>query len=166
MTLIVLTPIWLLQSSQKNGNLKINKNFTFVAFSKYILMYKQGFLTNNAVTKIRQGRAQHSLKWKQNKKTVHPRSLNPAEKWDHIFMVLFPWKSNEGLNPAGPKPGYSHTVWVTADEDNFATGLLTRELGKHHYLQWLSCHPPWKWASSVYVSPSKSQYALGSVESH
>lgn len=63
----------------KNENLKTNNNFTFVAFSKYILMYIHGFLTNNAPTKIRQGRAQHSLKWKQNKKTVHPRSLNPAE---------------------------------------------------------------------------------------
>lgn len=111
--LIVLTPIWPLQSPQKLEIWKLTKhsnNFTFVAFSKYILMYIQGFLTNNAATKIRQGREQHSLKWKQNKKTVHPRNLNPAEIWDHIFMVIFPWKSNEGLNSAGPKPGYSHTV--------------------------------------------------------
>lgn len=42
-------------------------------------MYIQGFVTNNAATKIRQGRAQHSLKWMQNKKTVRPRSQNPTE---------------------------------------------------------------------------------------
>lgn len=169
MALIVLIPD--LSSHQNKMEIwkltRQSNNFRFVAFPKYILMYIQGFLTDSAATKIRKGRTQHSLKWmqiknKEEEKTVRPRSQQHTEIWDHIFMAFFPWKSNEGLNPASPKPG----LWVTADEDNFATGLLTRELGKHHYLQWLSCHPPWKWAASVYVSPSKSQHALGSVESH
>lgn len=146
---------------------KQSNNFAFVAFPKYILMYIQGFLTNNAATKIRQGRAQHSLKWMQNKKKQCApglrllRSIETTFSWS--FSMEVRWRSKLSWSQAWLQ---SHCLWVTADEDNFTTGLLTRELGKHHYLQWLSCHPPWKWAASVYVSPSKSQYALGSVESH